>query len=94
LLKPHFGKQDKVIRKNFTEIEAELFREVPGPVYNVMNDLSKQFPFNKGRFLKAPRTQPDTVTKKKEKLTPSPAAYNNLDAFLKTEPNLKGNFKQ
>lgn len=55
LLKPQLGKQDKVPKKNFTEFEADLHREVPGPIYSVMTDLNKQFPFNRGRFLKAPR---------------------------------------
>lgn len=46
-----------------------------------MPDWSKDFPHNKGQFLKGSRVVPDTVATKKEKVTPSPGEYNNLEAW-------------
>jgi hypothetical protein len=46
-----------------------------------MPDWSKDFPHNKGQFLKGSRVVPDAVATKKEKVTPSPGEYNNLDAW-------------
>jgi hypothetical protein len=41
LLKPHLGKTSKDKKKNFTEIEADLHKFVPGPIYNTMTDWTK-----------------------------------------------------
>jgi len=81
LLKPHLGKYDKDKKKTFTDIEAKLHKFVPGPIYNTMTDWSKDFPHNKGQFLKGSRTVPDAVALKKEKVTPCPGEYNNLESW-------------
>lgn len=81
LLKPHLGKQDKVAKKNFTQIEAELHKDVPGPIYNTLIDWNKQLPFGKGKFMKAERTIPEKYALKKEKITPSPAVYHPLESW-------------
>jgi hypothetical protein len=57
-IKPHLGKSDKQKAKNFTEIEAGLHKYVPGPIYAVRNNWTKDFPFGKGRFLKGSREIP------------------------------------
>ena len=44
--------------------------------------------------MKADRTVPEKFANKKEKITPSPAAYHPLEAWKQFEPKLKGNFKQ
>ncbi len=81
LLKPQLGKQDKDKKKTFTELEAKLHKFVPGPIYNTMPDWSKDFPHNKGQFLRASRVVPEAVATKKEKVTPSPGEYHNLEAW-------------
>ena len=94
LLKPYYGKQNKANPKNFAEIQANQHKFVPGPIYNVEVDWQKDFPHNKGRFLKAERTIPEQQATKKEKITPSPSVYNNLEAWKATEPKTLGNFRQ
>ncbi len=59
LLKPYFGKPNKANPKNFAEIEANLHKFVPGPIYNVFPDWQKDFLHGKGRFLKGDRTIPE-----------------------------------
>jgi hypothetical protein len=59
-----------------------------------MNDMSKEFLFNKGKFLKCERMVPDEIAKKKEYSTPSPAAYQTMDSWKTFEPALHGNYKQ
>jgi hypothetical protein len=94
LLKPQYGKQDKVPKKNFAQLEAELHKDVPGPIYNTTIDWSKEIPFGKGKFMKAERVIPEKWANKKEKITPSPSQYHPLEAWKQTEPKPKGNFKQ
>ena len=94
LLKPQYGKQDKVKKKNFTQIEAELHKDVPGPIYNTMIDWSKEIPHGKGKFLKAERVIPEKYANKKEKMTPSPAQYHPMEAWKQFVPKTKGNFNQ
>ena len=50
-----------------------------------MTDWDKSFPFGKGKFLKGVKQIPDALHKQKEKVTPSPAAYHNLEAWNKFE---------
>ena len=94
LLKPHMGKFDKNKNRNFSDLEAALHKEVPGPIYNTTTDWNKQIPFNKGCFLKADRDIPDSILKKKENLTPAPNQYHQLQSWKQFEPHTKGNFKQ
>jgi hypothetical protein len=81
LLKPHLGKYDKAKNRNFSDLEAALHKDVPGPIYNTSIDWSKQFPFGKGCFLKGEKTIPEAVLKKKENNTPGPTAYHNLESW-------------
>ena len=78
LLRPQLGKCPKSKNRNFAELEANLHKYVPGPKYNTMTDWNKDFPFNKGQFLKAPREVPEKVALKKERNTPSPSQYTQL----------------
>lgn len=94
LLKPHLGKACKAVNKNFSDIEAALYKDVPGPIYNTTFDWNKEMPFNKGKFLKAERYLPESVMKKKERQTPSPAQYKVLESWKSFSPHTKGNFKQ
>lgn len=66
---------------------------MPGPIYNTMKDWNKNFPFNKGKFLKGQRGISEALFKQKEKTTPSPVAYHNFEAWTKTEASPHGNFK-
>jgi hypothetical protein len=81
LLKPQYGKQDKLARKIFTQVEAELHKDVPGPIYNTLIDWNNQIPHGKGRFMKAERTIPEKFANKKEKMTPSPSQYHPLESW-------------
>ncbi len=94
LLKPQYGKQSKANVKTFSDIEANYHKFVPGPIYNTAVDWSKDFPHNKGQFLKGERMTSEEKSLKKEKDKPSPAHYNNLEAWKATEPATLGNFKQ
>jgi hypothetical protein len=41
LLKPHMGKIDKAKNRNFSDIEADVHKDVPGPIYNTTFDWTK-----------------------------------------------------
>lgn len=70
LLKPYFGKSDKIKKKNFTDIEAGLHSFVPGPMYNTTTDWTKTIPLYNGKFLKCDRQTPETTLKRREKVSP------------------------
>lgn len=91
LLDPHLGKVDLDKKKTFTDLEAKLHKFVPGPIYNIMPDWSKDFPHRKGQFLKGSRVVPDAVSTKKEKVTPCPGEYHNLEAWKSQQARILAN---